>query len=209
MLSSPQSLKIVKCLLRRGHISQYKTAGETGVSIGQVNKVVKRLKQAYLVSKDAKSRRTVLSDIPRLLSALAIETPMESKIFKRYAVGGTKESIEGKIGKLAKKQGYAFTLLSALPYYSAAAAGERISLYVSNQELEKIDEIFIENNFRPDLIGNVEVYNAHEGVLWDRKEKDEKFIVSKEQLLIDLYGTPQLSYVATQLQREMMEALRK
>jgi DNA-binding Lrp family transcriptional regulator len=204
MLSSNKSLKVVKELLKRGIAKQSELAEYSGVSIGQVNKVVKRLRESFLVNQAGVG--VCLRDHPRLLILFSVEYPLARRLHTRYTsplpAKETVETIAEKLGRL----NYAFTLLTALPKYSAAASGETVSLYVDKKQIHQAEEVLEALNFADKGVGPVvEVYEGVEGILYDATVEDGVRYVSREQLMIDLYSSAHYNYVAVQLLKEYLD----
>lgn len=209
MLTSPKSLKIIKELLKNQSISQVALAKNTGVSIGQVNKVIKLLNHSYFVTVD-KTKGVSLREHHMLLVSLGIERPIQKNLFKQYVYNNTVDDTKIFIASILKEMKYAFTLLAALPRYSSVAGGERISLHIDRNQLDEINMLFIksgiDNNNKVGVI--IDVYSGNEGIFYDIQQDGLINYVSKEQLLIDFFCSPQYNYIATQLLEEYMEVLK-
>lgn len=196
MLYGPKSLKVVKFLLARGSFKQKQASEETGVALGYVNEVISKLRKKFIVSS---GRKTVLSDARRLLLALAAESSMSERLHATYEIPGDKKEVEALIAKEFEGIPYAFTLSSALPHYSKAAQGRQASVYVDADSLEQASELLSKAGARKSNIGNVQVFAANEGILFDRKKTRAGYCVSLGQLLIDLYSYPPLLYLGQAL----------
>jgi biotin operon repressor len=199
MYLARQSIKVIKAMLREREITQSALSDKTGVSVGQVNKTIARLKRAFLVTTNP-GRGAKLVDEERLFLAIGAESPLQAAFRKRYFVKGGVNIAIGKIGRAIGGLKYAFTLLPAVRHYSAAAAGETISVYLDKDDipgaLARLDR------FGSDSGVPVEVYEAHDGILFDRALGNGLYFVSREQLIIDLFRTPQLVYLGMQLLNE-------
>lgn len=200
MLSKPQSLKVVKHLLKDGmdEFTQNEISRATGVSVSYVNDVVHALEQKFIVSEGKNAK---LNEPRRLLLTLAAESSMAERLHASYEMSGRKEVIEAKISSgFDDKVNYAFTLMSALPHHAGhLAQGSQVSLYVAKQQLEQADEAIRKLGGSNSSIGNVQVFTANEGILWDRVKIKSGYYVSLEQLLIDLYASPSLLYIGQEL----------
>lgn len=199
MYLARQSTKVIKVLLRERDVTQSALSDKTGVSVGQVNKTIARLKTAFLVNTNS-GRGVRLVDEERLFLAIGAESPLQAAFRKRYFVKGGVDNTIGKIGRALGNLKYAFTLLPAVRYYSAAAAGETISLYLDKEDmpaaLARLDRLGSDGGVP------VEAYEAHDGILFDRAKRKSLYFVSFEQLIIDLFRTPQLVYLGMQLLNE-------
>lgn len=202
MFSKPQSLKVVKYILANGMggFTQNGTSEGTVVSVSLVNDIVHKLKQKFIVS-NTKPLPFKLTEPRRLLLTLAAESSMAERLYASYELPGKKEDIEAKLShQFNDKTGYAFTLLSALPHYANhVAQGNQVSLYVNKKKIEQADKIIRKLGGGNSSIGNVQVFTANEGTLWDRVKTKTGYIVSLEQLLIDLYASPSLLYIGQEL----------
>lgn len=200
MFSKPQSLKVAKFLLLNGlsGFSQNAVARATGVSVSRVNVVVKSLKSKYIVSDGHPAK---LTEPRKFLTTLAAESSMAERLYKAYEFPGEKKSIEATIAReFGEKIEYAFALLSALPHHAShIAQGQQVSVYVNKKQLEQADELLRKAGAEESRIGNVQVFNANEGILFDRKKTSSGYVVSLEQLLIDLYSSAALLYVGQEL----------
>ncbi len=205
MFLSRQSIKIIKELMRRGETTQFELSKSTGVSIGQVNKTVTKLKHAFLANTDPK-RGTKLVDEERLLLAIGAESPIQASLKTMFYTPADKDEAMKKISRTLQTNNYAFTLLSAIPEYSAYAEGETISIYADQNEMREVlgrlGKLKAKNGVP------VEVFEANDGILADKKKKKNGNFVSNEQLIIDLHRTPQLVYLGSQLLREYRKAHR-
>jgi hypothetical protein len=207
MLSSNKNLKVIKELLKGKARTQKGLAESANVSVGLVNKVIKRLRDSFLISVD--NRGILLRDHSRLFVFLSVETPMTRRFFKRYVSPLSSNETILLISEKLENVNYAYTLLSAIPKYSYIAGGENISLYVDELQKDKLDSIFNSISFSEKGIGTlVEVYLGSEGILYDKSTENRAKYVSNEQLLIDIYSSP-YSYLAPQLIREYLDKLVK
>jgi biotin operon repressor len=199
MYLARQSIKVIKAMLRERNLSQSALSDKTGVSIGQVNKTITKLKRGFLANTNP-GRGVRLVDEERLFLTIGAESPLRAGFRKRYFVKGGLDTNMGKVGRALGNFKYAFTLLPAIRYYSAAASGVTISLHISKGDipgaLARLDQL--------DSGGGVpvEVYDANDGILFDRVKRRGLYFVSFEQLIIDLFRTPQLVYLGMQLLNE-------
>jgi len=198
-----QSIKVIKTLMRNGETTQQELSDQTGVSIGQVNKTVTKLKCAFLANVDSK-RGVKLVDEERLLLAIGAEAPIQSTFRSRYYITEKKVDSLKKIAHALDDVRYAFTLLPAVAVYSAVAAGEILSIYIIKSDLSKglpeLDRLGTEKGIP------VEVFEAHEGILYDKEKRKNAVYVSNEQLIIDLFRTPQFVYLGMQVLNEFRKA---
>ena len=203
MYTSPQTIKVIKELLKGSQITQLELSRRTNVSIGQVNNVVKKLKNAFLANVDPK-KGAKLVDESRLLAAIGVTAPLSSSAQNTLLMPFSQSQTINKIAEALPPQKYAFTLMSAIAKYSAYAQGETVSLYVDANAMEealaRLGKLASKRGIP------VEIFEANEGILFDVKKDGNKRYVSNEQLLIDLFRTPQLVYVGAQLLREYKQA---
>jgi len=198
-----QSIKIIKTLMGHGETTQQELSNRTGVSLGQVNKTVTKLKRAFLANVDLK-RGVRLVDEERLFLAIGAEAPIQAAFRSRYYIAARKIDPIKMISQALNDVQYAFTLLPAVRVYSAAASGETLSIYIAKPDLsEGIDKL--------DCLGTgkgipVEVFEAHDGILYDKKKRKNVAYVSNEQLIIDLFRTSQLVYLGMQMLNEYRTA---
>jgi len=200
MLTDAQSIKVVKYLLGKKSVTQAEIAKETGVSLSYINELTKKMHDANIVSKPH-YKGLVLTDQHKLFIGVSLEHPLV--YVRRYKMKGDKESIERSITKaFRRKVDYAFTLLSATNNYGLDVEGGQISIYVSDkpEELKKAYEAIEDiGGSRDDEYGRIEIYPANEGVLYDKKESNGAFFVSREQLILDLFNHSSLSYIGSEL----------
>ncbi len=194
MFYKTQALKVVKFLLAKSSFKLTDASKETGVAIGYVHEIIERLRKKFVVSS---SGEVVLSEPRRLLLTLAAESSMAERLYSTYEFPAKKEQIEYLIATEFGQLNYAFTLLSAVD--PNTAQGQQISIYVDKQSMEKAAEILKKLGARESNIGNVQVFKGSEGILFDRKKVGDKYNVSFEQLLIDLYAYPPLLYLGQEL----------
>ena len=203
MYTSTQTIKVIKALLKGSQITQLELSRTTKVSIGQVNKIVKKLKNAFLANVDPK-KGAKLVDESRLLAAIGATDPLSSSAQNSVLMPFSQRQAVDKIAQVLPPKKYAFTLMSAIARYSAYAQGETVSLYVDASAME--EALAKLGKFASKRGIPVEIFDANAGILFDVKKDGNKRYVSNEQLLIDLFRTPQLVYVGARLLREYKQA---
>jgi hypothetical protein len=192
----------MKYLLKKRSVTQVEIETETRVSHSYVNEIIQNLHDTNITSRP-RYRGLVLSDPYKLIIGVGLENPMV--YVRRYRMKGDKQFVEQKIAKaFHNKVKYAFTLLSATPYYNLGAEGSRISFYVldESEELKTAYDLLEEiGAHQDDEYGTIEIYKANKGVLYDRKEivSRHAFVVSEEQLILDLFNDSSLSYIGSEL----------
>ena len=203
MFSGQKSIKVVKDLLRHDGSLQQELAKRTGASIGLVNKVVKKLELSFFVA--SKSRGVGLRDHQRLFLANGSQKSLRSKLVARLISPFNSKKTVGVISEAFKDVPYAFTLLSALGQYSAAAGGETISVYVAKNACGKAVSFLKARKFAEKGKGAiVEIYAGGEAELYDTVRTGGSRYVSREQLILDFFASQQYAYIANQLLEEYL-----
>jgi hypothetical protein len=203
MISGQKSIMVVKEMLKHDGSLQQELAKRTGTSIGLVNSVIRKLELSFFAG--SKSRGIGLRDHQRLFLTIGSQNPLRSKLVARLVSPSDTKKTVGVIAEAFKKTPYAFTLLSALGRYSAAAGGETVSVYVDKASCNKAVSLLKARKFTEKGKGAiVEVYAADKGKLYDSVRAGKARYVSREQLILDFFSSQQYAYIANQLLEEYL-----
>lgn len=194
-LSSPKALRTLRQILLKSKTTQLAVAGQTGVSIGYVNRIVSYLRDQDIMS--YKGRNLVLMEPWKLLNEVSWSRSMHNlKLADLFLSdeGRDVEDAEWVLKNMCKekKVPYAFTLFSAARRYSTYVKKyDSVHLYVDNYEQYK--KYFLNGDIKERGHGiRVEIFQPDsEDILKESKNLQGFNICSEIQTVIDLacYGT--------------------
>lgn len=173
-LNSEKTFSVIEHILESRKFSQRETSKETGVSLGQVNKVVSWLEMHKFVRKE--SRGYAVSDAAGIVSAIAMFRHMAQ--IKMLSMNLRLDSKQ--VLKMLPK-GCVLCMDSALDFYASAYSGNRVCAYADEKIMQKIKASFA------GFEGNQTVLAVYRPVPGIKKEKKGSvYITSKIRTVIDL-----------------------
>lgn len=173
-LGSEKTFGIIEHVLEKRIFSQRSASRETGISLGQLNKVVAWLKLHNFVRTEKNSY--VVSDPSGVISAIAVFRHMEElKVLSINVRLGKKEVLE------MLPKGCILCMESALDFYASAYVGNRVCIYADEKLAKAIKGKFAGYG------GNQTILAVYKPAQQIKKEKRGSFYISsKVRTVIDL-----------------------
>ena len=173
-LSSEKTFRIIEYVLENKNFGQRKASKDTGISLGQVNKVVSWLKLHNFARKEKNSY--LVTDPAGIISAIAVFRHMEQLKVLSINLRHGKEEILEMIPKEC-----ILCMDSALDFYASAYVGNRVCIYADEKTLKGIKDIFSGHEGNQTILA---VYRPAQAI--KKEKKGGFFITPKVRTVVDL-----------------------